>query len=300
MANLNTLSFLIASFNDVINNFGSSKKSIDFYKNQVENLISIGQIEQTDVNYITDLINFSYVTDSDKWKVELEKVNYFSEVMDIIISSSDLNKDKIAAIIDRMQLKASGKTEEKVLRIIRRIFEIPEKPEININKASNFGTNKFAVKSNAQSSKSSNTNKMNINDTVGEDSKWYSTNKSALGNLLHKVIVDNLNADEKSRSYIIKYKNLQAVCSSDPTYLSISIMDLNRLYTGKIDPDRSTIIISQLDKLYRYKNDGAKVEVGYKHEVDYGCSTHTEFIVDDVSTADVLKFLEDYVPSNRL
>ena len=178
--NIETLSFLIASFNDVINSFGSNKKSIDFYKNQMQNLVAIGQVDENSVEIIHDLINFSYVSDSDKWRVELSKIEFFTIMMDLVISNAN-NTETIESIILKTENDCNIQPENrKVLNIIRKIFYIKNRVPENceMQRKSHFGTMHF---------------------------------KSSTPNIQHIL--------QLAKGYNkVRIKNIEAVCSGDPTW----------------------------------------------------------------------------------
>ena len=132
--NIDMLSFLLASFNNVIETFGSNKKSVDFYRGQVENLLAIGQVDNQSVEIINDLINYSYVTDDEKWKIELRKVAFFTSVMDVVLTNAK-NADAIEGIILRIENSSeTTKEQKKVLGIIRKIFIIKKKMNSSVLK----------------------------------------------------------------------------------------------------------------------------------------------------------------------
>jgi len=146
--NVEMLSFLISYFNDIITNFGSNKKSIDFYRNQINNLENIGQVDSNSVEIINDLINFSYINDSEKWSTELEKVAFFTNVMDLILSNAN-TIDAAETILFRIEMnEKSSKDMKKVLNTIRKVFNIKRKlPEnTEMKHTSQFGTNAFSKK----------------------------------------------------------------------------------------------------------------------------------------------------------
>lgn len=179
--NIETLSFLIASFNDVINSFGSNKKSIDFYKNQMQNLVNIGQIDVASTEIINNLINFSYINDLEKWEIEISKIEFFTTMMDLIISNAN-NVETIESIIIKAEGDANTtKEQKKVLNIIRKIFYIKNKiPEnYDMQHKSHFGTMQFRG--------STPNNIQHILQLAGKYDK-------------------------------VRIKNLGAVCSGDPTW----------------------------------------------------------------------------------
>lgn len=57
--NLKTISFMIASFKDIVNTFGMNEKSIAFFKKNIEGLSAISQVTPSDINLIYDVLNFN-------------------------------------------------------------------------------------------------------------------------------------------------------------------------------------------------------------------------------------------------
>ena len=182
--NIKTLSFLIASFNEVINNFGSNKKSIDFYKNQMQNLVSIGQVDPNSAEIVNDLINFSYIGDSDKWKIEMSKIDFFMTMMDIIISNAN-DTETVESIILRAENNNVTQEKRKVLNIIRKVFYIKNRvPEnYDMQRKSHFGTMKFTENT---------ANVQRILKLAGDYDK-------------------------------VRIKNIRAVCSGDPIWIYLTL-----------------------------------------------------------------------------
>ncbi len=181
--NIDMLSFLLASFNNVIETFGSNKKSVDFYRGQVENLLDIGQVDNNSVEIINELINYSYVTDNEKWNIELKKVAFFTSVMDIILTNAK-NVDGVEGIVFRIENSSeTTKEQKKVLGIIRKIFLLKNKTpdEIKMTGGSHFGTMQF------------------------------SGNKVKSGTA--KYILGLAGSEA-----VVRVKNLEAYCCSDPAY----------------------------------------------------------------------------------
>lgn len=211
MININTVSFLISSFFDVINQFGSTKKAMDFYRNQLNGMTSISQVSQSDVDIINELINFSYVTDKDKWETEIQKVNYFNYAMDLIINNADfsnvrkLQKD-VRDITYRLKVTVDryGDWKVKVLRIIRKAFEITDDFYDNkqLKQGSGFGTTSFTY------GKKNNLNNVKKDSTPLEPMTIEQYKKWATKQIC-KVAKDT---DQ------LRVENLDAVCSCDPSY----------------------------------------------------------------------------------
>ena len=97
---LRTISFLISSFRDIITTFGENSKSVEFYKRQVNQLISIGQVSLNDQKFIEELIGMSN-TNSVKWDKANEKLMQFIEIVNETNGYNDFSK---VIIIGRLLL----------------------------------------------------------------------------------------------------------------------------------------------------------------------------------------------------
>ena len=244
--NIETLSFLIASFNDVINSFGSNKKSVDFYRNQMQNLVSIGQVDSNSAEIVSVLINFSYVGDPDKWRVELSKIEFFTAMMDLIISNGN-NKETVESIILKEEGDANTtKEQKKVLNIIRKIFYIKNRVPENyeMQRKSHFGTMQFRG----------------------------STPNNSIQNIL--LLAGNYNK--------VRVKNLNAVCSGDPTWFYYNL------------DERFFESTKELNKISKDIDKGAEIQVVKENSVSDGCSIHRSYEVNK-EASDVLKlFFKTY------
>ena len=186
--NIDMLSFLLASFNNVIETFGSNKKSVDFYRGQVENLLNIGQVDRQSVEIINELINYSYVTDDEKWSIELRKITFFTSVMDIILTNAK-NVDDAEGIVFRIEnSNETTKEQKKVLGIIRKIFLLKKRAsdDIKMTGESHFGTMQF------------------------------SSNNIKGGTVKYILKLAGNNA-------VVRVKNLDACCCSDPAYYTYAL-----------------------------------------------------------------------------
>lgn len=82
--NITTISFLIASFIDVINYFGKNSKSVDFYKGQVKKLIATGEVSKQDASIVEEIVGMQN-TSAVKWDTAENKINSFIVAMNEVI-----------------------------------------------------------------------------------------------------------------------------------------------------------------------------------------------------------------------
>lgn len=195
--NIQTLSFLIGSFRDIVQSFGQNSKSVEFYKRQVYGLADIGQVKASEILFVEDLIGMRN-TNAVKWDKAIEKIEQFIKAIN---ETYDYTNDtsKIIAI-ERME--KSGEISSAVKDKVYEVYSIDTKNIIkkqNKDKGLNFGE----IPSNKQMITNSKNN--NINE------------------FLNILINDNDN-------YKIKVCNSGAVCSSDPRFYSC---ELNKLLSKK-------------------------------------------------------------------
>ena len=74
--NIQTLSFLIGSFRDIVQSFGQNNKSVEFYKRQVYGLANIGQISTNEILFVEELVGMKN-TNAVKWDKATEKIEQF-------------------------------------------------------------------------------------------------------------------------------------------------------------------------------------------------------------------------------
>lgn len=245
--NIDMLSFLLASFNNVIETFGSNKKSVDFYRGQVENLLAIGQVDNHSVEIINELINYSYVTDDEKWNIELRKIAFFTSVMDIILTNAK-NTDSVEGIVLRIENSSeTTKEQKKVLGIIRKIFLLKKKvpDEIKMTGESHFGTMQF------------------------------SNNNIKGGTVKYILRLAGNNA-------VVRVKNLDAVCSGDPTYYNYTLN--KELFNNA----------KALKDIAKGLKRGAEVTVAEEVKTSDGCHTYRHYENIEEASIEFRKFITEY------
>lgn len=191
--NIQTLSFLIGSFRDVVQSFGQSSNSVEFYKRQVYGLANIGQISMNEVIFVEELVGMRN-TNAVKWDKAIEKIEQFVKAIN---KTYDCVNDT-SKVLMLENLEKIGDISSAVKDKVYEVYGIDTKSIITKKKDSkqiNFGE----IPS-------------NIKDTQNYNNG--STNK-----YLSKLICDGSNN-------ILKVRNSTAVCSSDPSFYSCTISEL--------------------------------------------------------------------------
>ena len=85
--NLDVIEFLLKSFVDMSNNFGRNSNTVKFFKQQVRDLINIGQVSTRDVDIVYKLTS-TQNTDNIQWDIVLERIRYFRTIIKAVESNS--------------------------------------------------------------------------------------------------------------------------------------------------------------------------------------------------------------------
>lgn len=85
--NIDVIEFLLKSFVDMSNNFGRNSNTVKFFKQQVRDLINIGQVSTRDVDMVYKLTS-TQNTDNIQWDTVLERIKYFRIIIKAIESNS--------------------------------------------------------------------------------------------------------------------------------------------------------------------------------------------------------------------
>ena len=195
--NLKTISFMIASFKDIVNTFGMNEKSISFFKKNVEGLSAISQITSSDVNLIYDVLNIN-----DKNISSEKRISFLNEYVRAINKVHTVkNKETIFYIID--DLKNTNVISEKTKRNVLETLDVNETlyKQNAIKDNNNFGSYTFNEKS-------------DIN--ISEIEKY------------KEIIKGNKNLH-------IKIKNKNAVYSCDRYYYIYKLKDFLDTFTDKYE-----------------------------------------------------------------
>lgn len=231
--NLQTLSFLIGSFRDIVKSFGKSSKSVEFYKRQVYGLADIGQVNTVDILFVEELIGMSN-TNAVKWDIAIEKIEQFIKAINETYGyANDASK-----IIALENMEKSGEISSTIKYMVYDVYNIDTKTMIKEkNKSNNL---KFGeIPSSKKSEQIENNNKMHVT-------------KSSLKKLI-----------DAGRNSIIKIRNSEAVCMSDPAYYSCELSEL--LNTRHI--------LRELSK-------GSSYQIGKKDTCGDPCHPYTVIIED--------------------
>ena len=187
--NVQTLSFLIGSFNQMKSTFGENSKTVGFFRNQVQGLVEIGQVGLSDAEFVFGLIGMLN-TDNVKWEPSNKRVDMFITAMNSLVSVVD-NSVK-AYILKDMTVKKV--ITQEICDMIATIFNL-RLENVYSKKEQNFGVLKKI-----------NPTDCNLkSNQVSVKTQW--DNFVRLCESHHRVRV----------------KNLGAVCMHDPTYFYVDV-----------------------------------------------------------------------------
>ena len=200
--NIETLSFLIGSFRDIIQSFGENNKSVEFYKRQTGQLVNIGQVGRNEADLVEELIGMQN-TDAVKWDKANQKLNQFIDAINATYGLQD--KFKIVVIVE--QLDREGKLILSVKELVYKVYDIDTKDIIN--KRNGVTTLFGKIPSNPKTEK--------INNIVKKDKSTTDENIRLLKELL---------SHDTFREIQIRIRNSSAVCCGDPTYFKSMLCDI--------------------------------------------------------------------------
>lgn len=245
--NVNTLSFLIASFNDVINSFGQNSKSVEFYKRNVNGLISIGQVSFFDAEIIERIVGMKN-TNAVKWESATKNIKEFIDGMNAVDGIND--STSIAMMLDNYV--NNRVISDKIRNYILEVYGI-QKGSVKERK-SNFG--KFS------------NNTINISENIDnkkdDDNKNFEQKIKFKGesyNYIKNKLIEITNTMYNKKLYI-RIDNIHAVCSSDVPYYTKTVKEL-------IDGNANYCV--------ELLHNGAKAEIGVNIKNTNICGPSTTF-----------------------
>jgi len=231
MINVDSLSFLIGTFKNVVDNFGANSNSVKFFKTQVDGLISIGQVSNEDASLIYRILGMNNTT-AVKWESTTSKMNNFIEVMNYMVTA----KTPEQAYKIYTQLKSLEKIPKNIDEYIREIYGFKEATLPNkVNSFGSLNSSNSGSANTSESTKKTNTTQTNkgkaiqigtgaannIKDTSCSD---YDCTTLEDYNNIDKYLVKQLKA--YNDKLYISVKNSQAVCSADPIYFHCRLSEL--------------------------------------------------------------------------
>lgn len=165
--NIKNLSFLIASYSEMIKTFGYSDKTNKFFLEQICGLKNISQISSQDIFYVGKITGI-YPKAMGYSKEELMKrINDFNETMNYMLSV-----DKTEYIQQFYSLYYSSKYGVDVLQIVSDIFEVDVKTKPKtVSTSIKFGS--FDVKNNDYSTGNLDKLRDFIKDNLDENTLLY-------------------------------------------------------------------------------------------------------------------------------
>ena len=202
--NIETLSFLVASFKDITASFGSNSKSVEFYKRQVQQLINIGQIRELEANLIEELVGMKN-TNAVKWDKANAKIEEFCSAINHTYGIKS-ETDKVL-LLERM--KGDNILSESVKQLVYKVYDI----ELKDTKTRNTNTGfKFGE----------------INNNINKATKDKNVNKDKLASLLNY-------ARNKGEQAVIKVRKSYAVCSSGSVFISCDLCEITKRQSVMIE-----------------------------------------------------------------
>lgn len=258
--NINVISFLISTFDEIVATFGINTNAINFYKNQVNNLVSIGQVTLKDARIIFELLNFSNIDDPIKWEQEMKKKGYFVDTVNEVLCANG-NKDVITYILQQKVVQLTDTSFMEVICIVGKIFDVVISNENykQIARNINFGTTKF---------------KGFACNTSGK--KQFSLNMEC--NAFKEKLVTCGAYNEQT---IVKVKNLEAVCSCDESYYEYNLIKL-------LSTERDDLV-----SLWNAMQNGANIKVGEYVDCGEMGNTQWRWLNNAVATALFAQYLSD-------
>lgn len=241
--NVQTLSFLIGSFNQMVGTFGENSKTVEFFRTQVNGLVDIGQVSSEDADLIFSLIGMKN-TDSVKWDIAKKKINTFVEVMNKVSSVSDKNVKLY--ILNEMNLT------DEIKGYVKDIYDLNEQPDIKSKVNNTFGSLK-----------------RNIERTINNrnDSLWFKLLDLASDNKLYSV-----------NDYYIRVHNKEAVCYGDTWHFYCRLIDLFKEASSESDKVLNMIADNNKYDIVIRKPWNDPCKAGYNYVVDEQLTTLAEKI----------------------
>lgn len=134
--NIQAIQFLIASFNSVIGAMGKTDTAVKFYKEQVNNLQTVSQIQYSDIDMVYRILGMRN-TNAVKWDITTARLKKFTDAMNYMICCKTDEQRK--ECLD--QLRDSGKVDTTVYGYIAEIYGIKETPKKTLDtfKTPEFG-----------------------------------------------------------------------------------------------------------------------------------------------------------------
>lgn len=260
--NISTLSFLIASFNEIIESFGENNKSVAFYKSQVDGMVNIGHVRREEARIIEEVVGMVN-TDAIKWATAKQKIGQFIQAMNVV-SSAD-SKNDVALLVK--QMVQTNQISDSVADIIKKIFDISKS---DATTSSSFG-------------KFQNNDSSAVKSVSKPSSKTSNTDTKATGGAIH--------IGAGSRSSISK-------ASSSTQKMQDKINEEALELFNKLDEDENTSDREQMNKIEKLKEACKKaVEVGKRMESLYKLPQYSALLmyVDHAPTLKSLISLAGYI-----
>ena len=137
MNNIEMLSFLIASYKNMVAEFGENEKTNNFFIQQLSGLVNIKQVDVEDARVICDVIGLKKDNADFNWETSRKNVDSFINVMNTIGGYSDKNLKTMKL----WQLYEANQISKLIFETICNIYGIDiNQFEKQVQSSNNFGT----------------------------------------------------------------------------------------------------------------------------------------------------------------
>lgn len=200
--NVQQISFLIGSFRQVVQSFGKDSKTVEFFRGQTDGLVSLGQLNAVDANFVYRLLGMES-TNAVKWDITDKRLNEFNNCMNYLIQAN--NSDQLMEIVTI--LKNKGLLTSVSYSYIQEIYGLKDIDSYDLPKQQDiFGRLNTTIKDNRTSYTSSAVTLINFN-----------TLKEINRDNIDDVVVRITCSDVEGCSYptTVKYNVSEALATND-------------------------------------------------------------------------------------
>ena len=267
--NISTVSYLVAQFKQLIEKFGERPEQIEYFREQVGNLVELSKVSQADAEFVYKLVGMQN-TSNVKWQITRDRLNKFINAMNYIVCYED---DYSRANTLRLLQQTNG-LDDKTVSLIDELYDnklLDKIKEYDNSKQGKFGTfGTFQGIKNSHSQRGTKQNQNNLNNLVDQaktkqlktqtQANNIGTGKSGedvLRNRLLWIRAETLVDDNKAIEYVldaiqscgynnihdllqqtiqslkdspsIKVKNYEAQCQCDPSYYILDLREILQL-----------------------------------------------------------------------
>lgn len=125
MRNVDQINFLVNSFTELVHNFGENTKTIEYFRNNIDGLVRIGQLHSDEANLIFRIIGMEN-TNAVKWSITNDKVAQFSNALATILKNPIWTANSVNTLINNF--RSNGYISQSVADLLKETFGIISTP----------------------------------------------------------------------------------------------------------------------------------------------------------------------------